>query len=234
MRYRFASAVVPCMSLVLLSYGALPAAGRAEPKAADSRGLSSFIFGGGGGPAMPSGELDVNANNSAAFVLFGNYNHGAIGVRASLGGFDYAGDEISSLEDPRAQTIHTGNSLLLFSCGPQLALVQGPVVPYIYGGIGLCRSWSFVERGSEPGEGQFHRTNLAWQAGGGLVITLVRVDAGRHPLLVDIAANHAWNGTARYFPDDSIQVSEGGAVQFTTVESEINCTLLHFSFAIGF
>jgi hypothetical protein len=131
--------------------------------------------------------------------------------------------------------VTTNNTIGSMSVGPQLMLGDGALLPWVHGGIGFSyfATTSSVE-GSDNTSSFARSTNFdditfAPEFGGGL---LVRLSAGRNPVLLDLSARFINNGRVTYVTRDRISVVNNELV-LDPVTSEANLMIYRVGVMVG-
>lgn len=125
--------------------------------------------------------------------------------------------------------VTTTSFIVSLRAGPQLTLGTGPVRLYGFGQGGFSYFATTTEFGDcgcgSYGEFTEHDDiNLAWEAGGGMLIQV----GGRHGrLLLDLGARYLHNGQAHYLP---AWMAGDGALP---LETEANLVALHVGVTVG-
>lgn len=135
-----------------------------------------------------------------------------------------------------AVDVTTRNQIAQFSLGPQVTFGQGSVRPYAFGAIGGSFFWtSSAVEGSDPNNQPFASTTnyqddtFSGEIGGGV---LVRLSAGRVPILLDAGLRYLNNGRVTYVTRDGVTIS-GNQLLVDPVDSEANLVVYHLGVAIG-
>jgi hypothetical protein len=135
-----------------------------------------------------------------------------------------------------AVDVTTRNQIAQFSLGPQVTVGRGVVRPYGFGAIGGSFFWtnSSVE-GSDQNNQPFasttnyHDGTFSSEIGGGV---LVRLSAGRVPVLLDAGLRYLNNGRVTYVTKERVTIS-GNQLLVDPVDSEANLLVYHLGVAIG-
>ena len=131
----------------------------------------------------------------------------------------------------------TANDIVLFNLGPEWVLPGGPARPYLAGTVGLAHFYthSYVKGVDEYGDDGFGKTtnikdtSLAWRAGGGILLRLVR---GELSLDLDLGAFYHRNGEAEYLTEVDIEDLPGGGIDMFPRRGETN--FLSFRLGLSF
>jgi hypothetical protein len=114
--------------------------------------------------------------------------------------------------------MNTSNNILVLSGGPELAVMTGPVRPYVHGFVGYSYFFTESSAGDDDGGGTFARSTnyddggLATGGGGGLRIPL-RVR--RADVAIDGGARYTRNGVRSYLRSGDIIDQPDGSLAFT-------------------
>ena len=135
-----------------------------------------------------------------------------------------------------AVDVTTRNQIAQVSLGPQVTVGRGVVRPYGFATIGGSFFWtnSSVE-GSDQNNQPFasttnyHDGTVASEIGGGV---LVRLSAGRVPVLLDAGLRYLNNGRVTYVTKERVTIS-GNQLLVDPVDSEANLLVYHLGVAIG-
>lgn len=126
--------------------------------------------------------------------------------------------------------VTTTSFIASLRAGPQVTFGTGPVRLYGFGQAGFSYFATTTSFGDyDCGCGSFDEVtehddiNLAWEAGGGL---LIRLGGDRSRLLLDLGARFLHNGQAQYLP--AWMVESGQPLQ-----SEANLVALHIGVTVG-
>lgn len=166
---------------------------------------------------------------------------GILSLRADVAAVQYGNESkrsaFSETVGDRVQVrTRTSNYIFPMTVGPQLAWPSGPVRPYVNAGVG---AQAFVtESDVESVDNLFviaRSTNqsdvtLAWVAGGGITIPIVR---GATRAQLDLSMQYINGGRARYLAPGSIIDLKGGEVRISSLESTTHLVMLRVGARIG-
>jgi opacity protein-like surface antigen len=173
--------------------------------------------------------------------LFSLDPQGILSVRAEVAGLQYGNESkrsaFSETVGDRVQVrTRTSNYIFPVTIGPQLAWPTGPVRPYVNAGVG---AQAFVTESDVEGVDDLfiiaRSTNqsdvtLAWVAGGGITIPIVR---GATRAQLDLSMQYINGGRARYLAPGSIIDLQGGEVRVSSLESTTHLVMLRVGARIG-
>ena len=238
MKHRNLAALLASLALAL---GAVTAAAAQDaplpPVRANAGG--AFII------AVPIGEFDDYVNTG--WGIDGHFRihldrQGIISLRAD-GSFVNYGNETrrvcfgGGVGCLIQLDLTTSNNILSFAAGPEIAVPDGLIQPYIHGGIGISyfATTSSVE-GSDNNDEPFARTTnfddltFSWIAAAGLRIPLSR---GRTPVALDLGARLLDNGEVEYLREGSITTNPDGSIVLDPILSEANLVKILIGVSIG-
>jgi opacity protein-like surface antigen len=192
----------------------------------------------------PMGALGENIGlgyGVSGAYLFRLDTQGILSLRADIAGVQYGNESkrsaFSETVGGRVQVrTRTSNYIFPVTLGPQLAWPTGPVRPYVNAGVG---AQAFVTESDVEGvDDSFviaRSTNqsdvtLAWVAGGGITIPIVR---GATRAQLDMSMQYVNGGRARYLAPGSIVDLQGGAVRISSLESSTHLLMLRVGARIG-
>jgi len=195
--------------------------------------------------AVPIGEFDDYVNTGWGFdghFRIHLHQQGIISLRAD-GSFINYGNETrrvcfgGGVGCLIQLDLTTSNNILSFAAGPEIAVPDGVVQPYIHGGVGVSyfATTSSVE-GSDNNDEPFASTTnfddvtFAWIAGGGLRIPLSR---GRTPIALDVGARLLDNGEVEYLREGSITINPDGSIVLDPIRSEANLVKILIGVTVG-
>lgn len=219
MRGRHHFAIAVAASLI-----ATPAAAQifAAPAQTVSR-RSSWSFDLGGQVAEPLGPFRANVDRAWGFGATVRHHFGwaqGLGLRGDFGYLIYGSERrsvpLSSTLNRVVVDMRTSNNISLFTAGPELAIRQGPVRPYVYGFAGY--SYFYTESEARDADNystfasstNFDDGGLAIGWGGGVRIPL---RARRIDIALDAGVRHTKNGSRQYLrPGDITDVPYGYVV----------------------
>ncbi len=213
------------MRFVLLQLAAITAlAGHARAQVFEEP-VPQWFLGLGGIISEPQGEFAEAVGTAPGLAVNVRYNPSGgagFGLRADFGFIRYGSNTqpacFSVTVGCRIQLdVVTANDILLFSLGPEWVLPGGPARPYVTGNVGLAHFYTHsyvkgVDEHDEDGFGEttnFKDTSLAWRAGGGILLRLVRGEAF---LDLDLGAFYHRNGVAEYLTEVDIEDLPGGGI----------------------
>ncbi len=231
-----------CIPVPLVAVAALAASARAQaPAEPDPR----WFLGLGGIVSVPRGAFAESVGIAPGLAVNGRFHPrggAGFGLRADLGFIRYGSNTESACFSVTVGCrvrldVVTANDILLLSLGPEWVLTGGPVRPYLAGNVGLAHFYthSYVQGEQEFGEGgfgdttNFEDTSLAWQAGGGILLGLVR---GEFHLDLDVAAFLHRNGVAEYLTEIDIEDLPDGGIDMFPRRGETN--FLSFRLGVSF
>src|SRR5690606_16721803 len=161
----------------------------------------------------PVGEFGENVDRGWGLSGHGNYfvqDDGWLGLRVDFGFMNYGNERIRECLTASCRVmvdVHTTYNVFMVSAGPQLAVPDGAIRPYVGGqaGVSFFTTQSRVE-GSDPNNDpfatstNFSSSTFALFGYGGVKIPMSH---GRTPVSLDLGARFASNGEARYLTRDS-------------------------------
>lgn len=232
----FALLALASLAAAPLSAQAFPRSGPLGPPRAFA-GLTGIV-------ALPQGEfadsVDVGFGVAGHFV-YRLDRSGLLGIRVD-GGFVNYGHETQRL--PLSSTLGgrvlvdltTTNNIFFFGAGPQLAVPDGRLRPYVNGSVGLAyfQTESSVE-GTRTDESFLSTTNFddltfAYGGAAGLYIPLRQGDA---PISLDLGVRYHDNGRAQYLREGSIRDNPDNTISFEPIESEANLVTFHVGVSVA-
>ena len=193
----------------------------------------------------PMGSLADNIGlgyGVSGAYLFSLDSQGILSLRADFAGVQYGNESkrtaFSETVGDRVQVrTRTSNYIFPMTIGPQLAWPSGPVRPYVNAGVG---AQAFVTESDVEGVDDLfviaRSTNqsdvaLAWVAGGGISVPIVR---GATRAQLDLSMQYINGGRARYLAPGSILDLQGGEVRIASLESTTHLLMLRVGARIGF
>lgn len=158
----------------------------------------------------PIGEFQDTASFTVGGTLGGRYFLDAkefLALYAGVGAANYASEQQKFL----GFVWTTDTSMLFFEVGPQIHLGNGPVVPYIYGGVGLANfsTSTTLTFDDEELDSETHASdwNLALFGGAGCQIRVHK------KVYLDLGVTYQHNGTMTRLIDDEEITSEANVVR---------------------
>ncbi len=196
-----------------------------------------------GSVAVPLGTfkdyVDLGGGGGAGLLYYLDENRSAA-LRLE-GSFVVYGTE--SFTSPLSQTVkvvdvtvRTTNYIASAGVGPQFALGNGPIRPYVFGTVGISyfATSSSVSGANFLADDFASSTNLddlkfALRAGGGLTVRLSR---GKHPVSLDFSASYQHNGETEYLTKGDLRQT-AGRLQISPVVSETNLMTYRVGVSLG-
>jgi opacity protein-like surface antigen len=233
--------MIPIFALLAVAAASSVPANAQEPPLPPIRATA----GGGLLIAVPIGEFDDYVN--VGWGLAGHFavrldRLGIVSLRADASFINYGtetrrvcfGGGVGCLIQ---LDMTTSNNIVSFAFGPQIAVPDGIIRPYIHGGIGFSyfATTSSVE-GSDSNDEPFASTTnfddftFSWTAGAGLRIPLSR---GSTPVSLDLATRLLQNGEVEYLREGSITSNPDGSIDLEPIRSEANLVKILIGVAIG-
>ncbi len=192
---------------------------------------------------VPVGELADNIDNGFGIAGHGTYlvhDDGYLGLRFDVGAMSYGRDRVreclttSCLVQVDVETTH---NIAYVGFGPQLAVPDGPLRPYIGGNIGGTFFWtqSTIEGTNFENQPFASTTNnstgtFAYGGHGGI---MVPVNRGQTPVMIDIGARYHVNGDATYLTRGSIEVRPNQAPLIRPIRSEADFWTIYLGVTVG-
>lgn len=145
-----------------------------------------------------------------------------LGIRADFALMNYGNERqrvpLSSSVNRVTVEMNTSNNILVLGGGPELAVMRGPVRPYVHGFIGYSYFFTESSAGDDDGGGTFARsTNFSdggLAAGGGAGLR-VPLRARATEISIDGGARFTRNGVRRYLRRGDVIDLPDGSLQFT-------------------
>jgi len=192
----------------------------------------------------PMGTLGDNIGlgyGVSGAYLFRLDAQGILSLRADIAGVQYGNESKRSafsetVRDRVQVRTRTSNYIFPMTVGPQLAWPSGPIRPYVNAGVG---AQAFVTESDVEGVDDLfviaRSTNqsdvtLAWVAGGGITVPIVR---GATRAQLDLSMQYINGGRARYLAPGSIIDLQGGEVRISSLESTTHLVMLRVGARIG-
>lgn len=175
--------------------------------------------------AQPVHEFADNINN--AFGVGSTLRHRfswfrPLGLRGDFAMMNYGNERqrvpLSSTVNRVTVEMNTSNNILLVGGGPELAVMHGPVRPYVHGFVGYSYFFTESSAGDDDGSGYFARSTnfsdggLATGGGAGIRMPL---RARSTEISIDGGARFMRNGVRSYLRRGDITDSPDGALIFT-------------------
>ncbi len=237
---RGARVVLLLVAAIATLAGSAHAQAPLEPTPAWYLGIAGIV-------SEPQGEFAQSVGRAPGLALNVRYNpFGAagFGLRADFGFLRYGENTqpacFSVTVGCRVQLdVVTANDILLANVGPEWVLPGGgPVRPYVGGSVGLAHFYTHsyvkgVDEHDEDGFGEttnFKDSSLAWRAGGGILVSLVR---GRTPLALDLSAYYHRNGVAEYLTEVDIEDLPGGSIDLFPRRGDTNFLSFRLGVSLG-
>lgn len=222
----------------------LPAAARAQdPVGTPILRPVRAILGGNLILAVPTGELADNIGNGFGLAGHATYlvhDEGFLGLRIDAGAMTYGNDRTRECLTTSCLVlvdIRTSYNIAYVGFGPQLAVPEGPLRPYLGANVGGTFFWtqSSVEGSNQNQEPFASTTNsssgtFAYGAHGGAMIPITR---GQTPVMIDIGARYHANGTARYLTRESIQTRPNQPPLIEPIRGEANFWTIYLGVSVG-
>ena len=207
----------------------------------------SPIRGGAGGTfivALPTGELARQIDAGPGIAFNGHYGlirSGALRLRVDLGFVQYGNEErevcFSATVGCRIRLdLHTENNIAYGGVGPELALTNGPLRPYVNAGIGFSYFETASRLDGVSDDDSFGRTRhmsdtgVAFTSGGGFYVPL---RLGRTPIALDLGARYHRNGTISYLREGDIHDNPDGTISFTPTRTPANLVTVQLGVSVG-
>lgn len=133
--------------------------------------------------------------------------------------------------------LETSNDLLFVGLGPQLALPDGRLRPYVNGlvGVNYLATQSYIRGTDDPGERfgdtrHFDDASFTYGAGAGVYIPVSR---GRTPIALDVGAQFRRGGRTEYLVEGSVQDNPDGSLSFDPIRSDTDLVTFHVGVSVG-
>jgi hypothetical protein len=216
------------LSLLALALGAAPAS-------AQYRGLrevrgNAGNFGVNLVVGAPQGDFAQNVDVAGGIDAFGTLNLGRgnpLGLRFEGAYLVYGSNHQFDL--------NTTYAIATLGVGPQITVGEGPMRLYGFGTVGFSYISAYSSFAAGCGcynygsQTDFSDWTGAWQAGGGVLLTLGR----RTPVSLDIGARYLYSGFADYVAPGDVQPQPNGDIVVFTSRARPNLAEVHFGVSIG-
>jgi opacity protein-like surface antigen len=182
--------------------------------------------------AQPTGEFDKVVNEGyglEGYGVLGLEPTGMLGLRVDLGFVNYGDTHYDTPLSPTIPVrvrINTSNNIGIFGIGPQFAVPEGPVRPYVYGTIGLAYFYTPTSANDLAGGGSFATDNVqsstvfAWSTGGGLRFPVSR------QVSIDLGLEYRAQKDAEYLTEGDLYQDPGtGDILIRTHNSDADLVL---------
>ncbi len=195
----------------------------AEPSARPARGLWSLDL--GLHVAQPVHEFGTQVDQAWGFGASVRHHFrwfSPLGLRGDFSFLNYGNERkrvpLSSTVNRVLVDMNTNNNIIVASAGPELALLRGPIRPYVYWFAGYSYFFTESTAGDDDGGSSFARTTnfhdggLATGGGGGMRIPLRTRST---EISIDAGARFTNNGLRTYLTRGDIVDLPDGSLQFT-------------------
>lgn len=145
-----------------------------------------------------------------------------LGIRGDFAMMNYGNERqrvpLSSTVNRVTVEMNTSNNILLVGGGPELAVMHGPVRPYVHGFVGYSYFFTESSAGDDDGGGTFARSTnfsdggLATGGGAGIRAPL---RARTTEISIDGGARFTRNGVRSYLRRGDVTDLPDGSLQFT-------------------
>lgn len=192
--------------------------------------------------AQPVGDFRTNVSH--AWGIGSSVRHhfrwfNPLGIRGDFSFLNYGNERqrvpLSSTVNRVLVDMRTSNNIIVVSGGPELALMHGPLRPYVFGFVGYSYFYTESSAGDDDGGSAFARTTnfddggLATGGGGGLRIPF---RARTTEVAVDAGARYTRNGVRSYLRSGDITDLPDGSLPRTT-EADFWQYYVGMSFSLG-
>jgi hypothetical protein len=164
-----------------------------------------------------------------------------LGLRGDFAIMNYGNERqrvpLSSSVNRVTVEMNTSNNILLVGGGPELAVMNGPVRPYIHGFIGYSYFFTESSAGDDDGGGTFARSTnfsdggLATGGGSGVRLPL-RLRATE--ISIDGGARFMRNGTRTYLRRGDVIDLPDGSLAFTPRTTEADFWVYYLGISLDF
>lgn len=145
-----------------------------------------------------------------------------LGLRGDFAIMNYGNERqhvpLSSTVNRVTVEMNTSNNVLLAGGGPELAVMRGPVRPYVHGFVGYSYFFTESTAGDEDGGGTFARsTNFSdggFATGGGAGVRMP-LRARSTEISIDGGARFMHNGVRSYLSEGDVIDRADGTLDFT-------------------
>lgn len=217
---------IACLALAFVAGASSRAAAQifaVEPEARSTRngwGLDVAVQ-----VAQPVHEFAENVD--VAFGVGSSIRHHfswfrPLGIRGDFAMMNYGNERqrvpLSSTVNRVTVEMNTSNNILVIGGGPELAVMQGPVRPYVHGFVGYSHFFTESSAGDDDGGGTFARSTnfsdggLATGGGAGVRVPL---RARATEISIDGGARFTRNGVRSYLRRGDVIDLPDGSLQFT-------------------
>ena len=195
--------------------------------------------------AQPVGEFNDYVN--VGFGVGGNFRvaldpSGITSLRFDAGYVNYGREtqEVCLSETVGCRIVvdlTTTNNIVFGYGGLQIAAPEGPVRPYVNGGLGY--SYFFTESSVEGTSNEepfasttnFDDGTFSWAAGGGLMIP---ISSGRTPVSIDLGVRYNHNGEVDYLTRGAIVDNPDGSIDLFPTRSSAHLVTYLIGVSIAF
>ena len=194
--------------------------------------------------AQPVHEFADNVSN--AFGVGSSLRHHfswfrPLGLRGDVAIMNYGNERqrvpLSSAVNRVTVEMNTSNNILLVGGGPELAVMRGPVRPYVHGFIGYSYFFTESSVGDDNGGGAFARsTNFddgGFASGGGAGIRLP-LRARTTEISIDGGARFMRNGVRTYLRRGDVIDLPDGTLQFTPRTTNADFWVYYLGMSLDF
>lgn len=212
-----------------------------EPSARQSRGLWSVDV--GLQSAQPVHEFGTQVDRAWGFGASVRHHFrwfSPLGLRGDFSFLNYGNErkrvQLSSTVNRVLVDMNTSNNIIVASAGPELALLRGPIRPYLYGFVGYSYFFTESSASDDDGGSSFARTTnfddggLATGGGGGLRTPL---RTRWTEISIDGGARFTRNGLRSYLTRGDIVDLPDGSLQFTPRQTVADFWQYHLGISIS-
>ena len=174
--------------------------------------------------AQPVGPFRSNINRGWGAAVSARYHFprlSALGMRADLGILNYGNERKRVPLSPSLNRVivdmNTSNNIALFTVGPEIMLMRGPVRPYAYGFAGYSHFYTESSAGDQDTDYDFassvNFSDGGWTRGLGAGVR-IPFSARRTSAAIDAGARWTRNGTRSYLRPGDVIDQPDGSLQF--------------------
>jgi hypothetical protein len=164
-----------------------------------------------------------------------------LGLRGDFAIMNYGNERqhvpLSSTVNRVTVEMNTSNNVLLAGGGPELAVMRGPVRPYVHGFIGYSYFFTESTAGDEDGGGTFARsTNFSdggFATGGGAGVRMP-LRARSTEIAIDGGARFMRNGVRSYLSEGDVIDRADGTLDFTPRTTNADFWVYYLGISLDF
>lgn len=164
-----------------------------------------------------------------------------LGIRGDFALMNYGNERqrvpLSSTVNRVTVEMNTSNNILVVGAGPELAVMHGPLRPYVHGFVGYSYFFTESSAGDDDGGGAFARsTNFSdggFATGGGAGIR-VPLRARVTEISIDGGARFTHNGVRSYLRRGDVIDLPDGSLQFTPRVTNADFWIYYLGISLDF